>query len=75
MPFRLTSIVNGSICASAVPTAANTLPQLGSPPNMAALSKLFQAHALATSTASLSLVALLTVIATVFVDPSASSIS
>ena len=75
MPFSFTSTFNGSKFASAVPVAAKTRPQLGSPPKMAHFKRLFRAFALPTLTASSSDAAFITLIATVLDDPSASAIS
>ena len=62
IPLRLTSITFGFMNALDVPTAANTRPQFGSPPKIAAFNKLFRAQARATSTASDSEAAFLTFI-------------
>ena len=74
-PFKSTSILSGSITALVVPIAAKTRPQLGSSPPSAHLRRLFLAHALPTSTASLSLLAFIVVIEMIFECPSASAIS
>jgi hypothetical protein len=74
-PLNATPIRSGSSSTGAMPTAANTRPQLASEPNSAVLTRLSRAMTRAATTASSSLAAPVTVTAIRLVTPSASACS